>query len=157
PAAGSASDVVSTDGPWSATSNAPWLHSSSKGTGSGLATLTFDANPGATRSGTLTIAGLTLTVTQAGSTYVPANPLTPLVSGLNLPQGVAVDGAGDVFFADGINNAVKEWHAATGTVSTLVSWSNFPFGVAVDGAGDVFFTDKTTVQEWNATTGTVST
>ena len=30
----------------------------------------FDANPGATRTGTLTIAGQTLTVTQAGSTYV---------------------------------------------------------------------------------------
>src|SRR5262249_60724605 len=44
PAAGRASDVVSTSGPWSATSNAPWLHTSSSGTGNGLATLTFDAN-----------------------------------------------------------------------------------------------------------------
>src|SRR5499427_3334937 len=98
PAAGSDSDVVSTSGPWSAVSNASWLHTSSSGTGNGLATLTFDANPGATRSGTLTIAGVALTVTQAGSTYVPANPLTNLVSSaLNGPNGVAVDAAGDVF------------------------------------------------------------
>ena len=33
PAAGSDSDIVSTDGPWSATSNAPWLHTASSGTG----------------------------------------------------------------------------------------------------------------------------
>src|SRR5262249_47307951 len=56
PAAGSDSDLVITSGPWSATSNAPWLHTSSSGNGNGLATLTFDANSGATRSGTLTIA-----------------------------------------------------------------------------------------------------
>jgi hypothetical protein len=54
------------------------------------------------------------------SNYVPANPVT-LVSGLSLPNGVAVDGAGDVFIADYRNGAVKEWHASTRTVSTLVS------------------------------------
>src|SRR5215831_1427041 len=94
PAAGSASDLVLTSGAWSASSNAPsWLHTSSSGTGNGLATFTFDANPGATRSGTLTIAGFTLAVTQAGSTYVAANPLTLVSSGLNRPSGVAVDGS----------------------------------------------------------------
>jgi streptogramin lyase len=160
PAAGSASDVVSTRGPWSASSNALWLHSSAAGTDNGLATFTFDANPGATRSGTLTIAGQTLTVTQAGSSYVPANSFTTLVSGLSLPNGVAVDAAGDVFIADTDNNAVKEWHAATGTVSTLVSSGlNHPQGVAVDGAGDVFIADTNNgaVKEWHAVIGTVST
>src|SRR5262249_16111496 len=75
PPAGGASDLVYTSGAWSATANAPWLHTSATGTGNGLATFSFDANGGATRSGTLTIAGLTLTVTQAGSTYVAANPV----------------------------------------------------------------------------------
>ena len=55
PAAGSASDLVITSGPWSASSNATWLHTSATGTGNGLATFTFDANAGATRSGTLTV------------------------------------------------------------------------------------------------------
>jgi sugar lactone lactonase YvrE len=158
PAAGSASDLVITSGAWSATSNAPWLRTSSNGSGSGLAMFTFDANPGATRSGTLTIAGLTLTVTQAGSTYVPASPVT-LVTGLNYPAGVAVDGAGNVFIADYGNGVVQEWHAATGTVSTLVTGLSGPQGVAVDGAGNVFIanTGKDAVEERNATTGTVST
>ena len=61
-------------------------------------------------------------MTQAGSSYVAANPLTTLVSsGLNGPFGVAVDGAGNVYIADTRNNAIKEWNAATQTVSTLVS------------------------------------
>src|SRR6516164_8112536 len=119
PAAGSDSDLVLTSGPWSASSNATWLHTSATGSGNGLATFTFDANAGATRSGTLTIAGLTLTVTQAGSTYVPANPLTTLVSsGLYRPVGVAVDGVGNVFIADTGNSALQEWNASTQTVST---------------------------------------
>src|SRR5262249_31267440 len=134
-------------------------HTSSSGTDNGLATLTFDANPGATRSGTLTIAGLTLTVTQVGSTYVPANSLTTLVSGLSLPKGVAVDAAGHLLIADGRHNAVKEWDAATGTVSTLVSGLNHPFGVAVDAAGNLFISDNgdNAVLEWNASTRIVST
>ena len=101
--------MVSFAGSWSATANASWLHTSSSGTGNGLATFTFDANTGPTRTGTLTIAGQTLTVTQAGSTYVSARPLTTLVSsGLSLPSGVAVDAAGNVYFADSANNAIKE-------------------------------------------------
>jgi hypothetical protein len=83
---------------WTATANDSWLHLSAanqSGVGSRNMVFTFDANPGATRVGTLTVAGQTLTVTQAGSTYVAANPLTTLVSsGLDGPGGVAVDGAG---------------------------------------------------------------
>ena len=45
PAAGSDSDVVITSGPWSAVSNAPWLHTSSSGTDNGLATFTFEYIP----------------------------------------------------------------------------------------------------------------
>jgi sugar lactone lactonase YvrE len=160
PAAGGDSVVVAAGGAWEATANASWLHTASSGTGSGLATFTFDANPGGTRSGTLTIAGLTLTVTQAGSTYVPANSLTTLVSsGLSFPFGVAVDGAGNLFIADTGNGAIKEWHAATGTVTTLVSGLSGPTGVAVDGVGNVFITDtgNDAVKEWNAATGTVTT
>jgi sugar lactone lactonase YvrE len=158
PAAGSASDLVTASGPWSASSNVSWLHASSTGTGNGLATFTFDANPGATRSGTLTVAGLTLTVTQAGSTYVSANPFTLVSSGLKVPFGVAADGAGNVFIADTFNNAIKEWNASTQTVSTLVSGLNRPFGVGVDGSGDLFFSDNgNAIEEWKASTRTVST
>ena len=141
--------------------NASWLHTTSSGTGNGLATFTFDANSGATRSGTLTIAGLTLTVTQAGSSYLAANPVSTLVSsGLSEPEDVAVDSSGNVYIADTNNNAIKEWNAATQTVLTLVSSGlNEPSGVAVDSSGNVYIADtgNGAIKEWNATTQTIST
>jgi hypothetical protein len=55
--------------PWTATSNAPWIHvtSSMPRAGDDAFTYQVDANAGAARVGTLTIAGRTHTVTQAGS------------------------------------------------------------------------------------------
>ena len=52
---------------WTATSNAPWITVTSGATGSGNGNVTFGIapNPGAERSGTLTIAGQTFTVNQA--------------------------------------------------------------------------------------------
>jgi len=106
---------------------------------------TFDANPGVTRTGTFTVAGQTLTVTQAGANYVAANPVTTLVSsGLDYLSGVAVDNAGNVYVADSYyyNSAIKKWTAATGTVTNLVSSGlNSPNGLAVDGAGNVYIAD----------------
>ncbi len=157
PSAGGDADIVVAAGAWTAKANDPWLHASPGGTGNGLATFTYDANPGATRTGTLTIAGLTLTVTQAGSSYLAANPVVPLASGLNQPNGVAVDAAGNVYFADTGNNALKEWKASTGQVSPpLFSSPTFqPAGVAVDAAGNVYIADdgNDTLEEWNATKG----
>jgi trimeric autotransporter adhesin len=76
PASGTNSDIVLATGAWTATANDAWLHTSASGSGNGLAVFTFDANPGATRTGTLTIAGQTLNVTQAGSNYVAAQLAT---------------------------------------------------------------------------------
>ncbi len=79
PTAGSDSVLLIANGGWTATANAAWLHLSAanqSGTGNTNVIFTFDANAGATRTGTLTIAGQTLTVTQAGSTYV-AVPTSP--------------------------------------------------------------------------------
>jgi hypothetical protein len=128
PAAGIDSVVLAVTpatGAWTATANDTWLHLSTanqSGTGSTNVVFSYDANPGATRTGTLTIASQTLTVTQAGSTYVAAQPVTTLVSsGLSYPDGVAVDGAGNVYIADSGNSAIKEWAAANNTVTTLVS------------------------------------
>ncbi len=160
PAAGTDSDIVVTSGSWAATPNASWMHTSSSGTGNGLAKFTFDANTGATRTGTLTIAGETLTVTQAGSSYVAANPLTLVSSGLLLSFGVAVDGSGNVYIADTYHNAIKEWNASTQMVTTLVSSGlNHPTGVAVDAAGNVYIADtgNNAIKEWNASTQMVTT
>jgi DNA-binding beta-propeller fold protein YncE len=76
----------------------------------------------------------------AASGYTTVNTLG---SGFNQPAGVAVDGSGNVFVADSLNNAVKEILAASGytTVNTLGSGFNQPASIAVDGSGNVFVTD----------------
>jgi len=161
PAAGSDSYAVAATWAWTATSNAPWLHTTSSGNGYGLAAFTFDANPGPTRSGTLTIAGRPVTVTQAGSGYVASSLVSTLQNfGLNGPSGVAVDDFGNVYIADRVNNAIKEWNPATQQITTLVSTElSQPFGVAVDAFGDVFIADtgNSAIEEWNALTQTLST
>jgi sugar lactone lactonase YvrE len=83
---------------------------------------------------------------------------------LDDPQGVAVDGAGDLFIADTFNNAVREVTPA-GTISTVVNSAaagggapaaggetsgaapaasklNTPYGIAVDSStGDLYIAD----------------
>jgi DNA-binding beta-propeller fold protein YncE len=165
--AGADSVLLSTAGAgtaWTATANAAWLHmaaGSTSGTGGANVIFTFDANSGLTRTGTLTIAGQTIRVIQAASTYVAANPLATLVSsGLSYSSAVAVDGSGNVYIADSGNNAIRQWNAATQTVSTLVSSGlSYPSGVAVDGSGNVYIADtyNSAIKQWNAATQTVST
>jgi len=155
---------------WTATANAAWLHLSAAnqgGMGSTIVIFGYDANLGATRNGTLTVAGQTLTVIQAGSTYIPApGPATPLVSaGLNHPGGVAVDAAGNVYIADTFNKAIKKWTVANNTVTTLISSGlYYPYGVAVDGAGNVYIADggvnlitNSVLKMWTAANNTVTT
>jgi DNA-binding beta-propeller fold protein YncE len=151
-------------GPWAATANADWLHLSpanQSGTGSTNVVFSFDANPGATRSGSLTIAGQTLTVTQAGSTYVPSGPVTTLLSsGLNGPEAVAVDNAGNVYIVDTLNAAIKKWTVASNTVTTLVSSGLYaPAGVAVDAVGNVYIADtgNNAIKKWIAASSNVVT
>ena len=75
--AGSDSDLLvesSSASPWSASSATAWLHvapASAGGSGSGTIVFNFDANTSpAVRTGTISIADQTLTVTQAPSGFV---------------------------------------------------------------------------------------
>jgi sugar lactone lactonase YvrE len=72
-----------------------------------------------------------------------AQTIVTLGSGFSYPQGVAVDGSGNVFLADTANGVVKEILAAGGytTVTTLGSGFASPQGVAVDRGGNVFVGD----------------
>ena len=77
PAAGGDAVVLGATAAWTATSNASFLHvttGSASGSGNVPIQYSFDANSGATRSGTLTIAGMTFTVARGGSSYVAAHP-----------------------------------------------------------------------------------
>lgn len=71
---------------WTATSSQPWiLAAQATGTGSGVLNYLISANAGAARSGTLTIAGQTLTISQSGTTGTL--PLT-ITTGANLPSAI---------------------------------------------------------------------
>jgi sugar lactone lactonase YvrE len=159
PAAGSDSVVLGVLDPgtvWTATANAAWLHLSpanQTATGSTNVIFSFDANSGATRTGTLTIQGLTVTVTQAPAGYTQAG-LNTLIMGLGGPYAVAVDGAGDVFVTDTGNGAIKEMAAGTTNVTTLVTGLATPSGLVVDGAGNLYFSDFTTKAVYELPAGT---
>ena len=66
---------------------------------------------------------------------------TTIGSGLSLPDGLAVDRAGDVFIADVGHQDVVEV-TPSGSQTTIVSGLNDPSGLAVDGAGDLFVSDS---------------
>ena len=91
---------------------------------------------------TMTAAALNATVNPNGSATTArfqysASPgfaptvATPIGSGFSNPQGVAVDGAGDVFVADTNNGAVEEV-LPNGTIKVIGSGFSDPFGVALD-------------------------
>jgi arylsulfate sulfotransferase len=163
-AAAKGSVLLLSSAAWTAVSNASWLQlstGSASGTGNALIQFSYSANPNAAaRSGTLTISGLTFTVTQAGTSYVPVTVVAPLVSsGLNDPQGVAVDALGSIYIADTGSSSIQKLHVGTQQVSTLVSSGlDRPTGVAVDLLGNVYIADNgnKAIKEWNSTTRLVS-
>ena len=68
---------------------------------------------------------------------------TTASSGLNTPAGVAMDAAGNLFFADTLTDQVKELSAGSGytSVSTIAGGFNGPTGIAMDGEGNIFVAD----------------
>ncbi|MFO1488310.1 MAG: multicopper oxidase domain-containing protein [Verrucomicrobiota bacterium] len=128
---------------WTTTVDDSWLHTvpgNTSGTGPDTVLFRYDANPGPTRVGTLHVGGRTVEVTQAGTNYVQAGPLTTLATnGLISPFGIALEDDGDVYFTDSGNNAIKRWNRTANTVSTLTSGWSTPYGIAVDSFGGVYF------------------
>jgi streptogramin lyase len=74
--------------------------------------------------------------------FSPGQQIT-VGSGLDDPEGVAVDGAGNVFIADTLNNQVLKGVPAVGGVynqTAIVTALNTPKGLALDGAGNLYIT-----------------
>jgi sugar lactone lactonase YvrE len=163
--AGNGTVLLSGYGAWTAASTDSWLHvatASGSGSRSALIQFSYDANGSpAVQTGTITIAGLAFTVTQAGAGYVTVYPVTGVAwPGLNLPHGIAVDAQGNIYAADSANNAVKQWNATNGQVTALVSSGlSDPTGVAVDTQGNVYIADSgnNAIREWVAATQQVTT
>jgi len=146
-------NVLPVTNTWTAIANDSWLHVTNQtGTGDGYVIFGFDANPGPTRTGSLTVSGQTVTVTQAGTTYVLARPLTTLIfSGVSSAFGIAVDGSGNLYIADNGSKAIEKWTRSNNAVTTLISGLNSPVGVAVDGSENVYIEDTGTnaVYRWS--------
>ena len=123
----------------------------------GNATVVFgyDANPGPTRTGLLTLNGAAFTVTQAGSNYILAQPLTTIESDTNYPTGLTLDEAGNVYYTEIYDNYyqgqfysllgnLEEWTRANNTTVPLM-YDLYPIGdsivqngLAQDGDGNVY-------------------
>jgi RHS repeat-associated protein len=93
---------------------------------------------------------------------------------LNLPLGLAVDAAGDLYIVDASNNRVQKVAASTGDISTIAGSATGasgdsgdggaatsalleePSGAAVDAAGDLYIADEinSRIQEVPAVAGT---
>src|SRR2546425_2044452 len=98
--AASASVTTGSTCSWSATSQASWISiaSGAGGTGDGTVSYNVAANSGTTRTGTLTIAGQSLTVTQQGQscayTVAPTSVSTPAAGGAQSANVTATTGCG---------------------------------------------------------------
>jgi uncharacterized protein (TIGR03437 family) len=88
---------------------------------------------------------------------------------LNMPAGLALDSAADLYIADTGNRRIRLVTAATGVISTIAGTSvngngglaagavlTSPQYVAVDTAGDLFIADGTVIREVSATTHLIS-
>ncbi len=112
---------------WTAVSNASWITviSGSTGTGNGSVGYSLQANIGASRTGTLTIAGETFTVTQAA-----APPCSYSIS----PDKQKVDATPDTGTV-----AVSTASHCTWTATSNASWITITSGASGTGNGTVTF------------------
>ena len=113
----------------------------------------YVADPGNSRIRKITPAGVVSTF--AGSSEIGFADGTGASAKFRLPEGVAVDGSGNVYVADTENHRIRKITQA-GVVSTLAgsaltgsangtgSAASFyrPTGVAVDGIGNIYVTDQ---------------
>ena len=82
----------------------------------------------------ITSAGVVTTVAGAAGQYGAADG-QGTAARFNFPNGVSVDGAGNIYVADAINNAIRKV-TPNGSVTTLAGLAGAPAG-RVDGAGNV--------------------
>ena len=126
---------------WTAASNASWLAVSgaAAGTGNGSVTVSGAANPGAARTGTLTIAGQMFTVTQSGS-------CAPSISSTSQSIGAA-GGAGAAV-------SVTAAASCAWTAASNASWLTITAGASGAGNGQVRF--SATANSGGARVGTLT-
>ncbi|MBI1898312.1 MAG: hypothetical protein HYS04_17535, partial [Acidobacteria bacterium] len=117
-ASGASSNIgVSANCAWTAAAGAGWITITAGAAGSASGTIAFSVAPNNTaepRTGTITIAGRTFTVTQAGATCLLA--LTP--------QHLEIGGRGGAGSASVNGNGACRWQAVSGEGWIRVTWSS---------------------------------
>lgn len=94
-------------------------------------------------------------------------------AGLEQPQGLFVDGSGNLYIADPAGNVVRKVSSSTGIISTIAGTGtqgysgdggpatsaqlNSPIAVTLDGAGNVYITDNNRIRKVNGSTGIITT
>ncbi|MGB0064807.1 MAG: RHS repeat-associated core domain-containing protein, partial [Terracidiphilus sp.] len=114
-----------------------------------------------------------VTVAGNGTRGYAGDGLAATSAELDLPWGVAVDGADNIYIADTYNCRIREVTAATGVISTFAGSAicgfsgddgpatsaelSYPNGVAVDSAGNVYIADTQNgaVREVMASSGNI--
>ena len=142
-----------------ATSEAPWMTviAGASGTGNGAVTFTVTPNTGATRVGTLTIAGLAFTVTQAAAATPPPPPAPPTPPApppscsfsIN-PSSQSIGAAGGV----GATVAIATSAGCTWTATSNDTWITVLTGSNGNGPGVVTF--RIAANTGTARTGTLT-
>jgi chitobiase/beta-hexosaminidase-like protein/fibronectin type III domain protein/NHL repeat-containing protein len=114
--------------------------------------------------------GIITTVAGNGTAVYSGDNGPATAASLNLPSGVAVDSAGNLYIADNNNQRIRRVAAATGTITTAAGNGtagysgdnaaasaaslNYPFGVAMDSAGNLYIADQTNKRIRKVATGT---
>jgi sugar lactone lactonase YvrE len=88
----------------------------------------------------ITAAGVILTVAGTGVTGYSGDGGPAINARLNLPQGLALDAAGNLYIADTENFCIRKVNTA-GIISTVMTQRWAPYGIAVDGSGNLFIAD----------------
>jgi sugar lactone lactonase YvrE len=116
------------------------------------------------------------TIAGTGSPGYEGTDVPAAQTAVNIPSGLALDGAGDLYFADTGNHIIRRIDAVTGLITTVAGTPGTqgysgdggaatqaqltsPEGVAFDEYGDLFIADtgNNVIREVNAVTGIIST
>src|SRR4029434_290550 len=132
-AGGTGTVTVSATCQWTATSGATWITISSGAAGTGNGTVVFSVAPntGSQRTGTLSIAGRTFTVSQAGSSS-PTPPPPASCSYSISPRSDSVPVQGDTGNVDVSTTSACAW-----TASSNASWITISSRASGTGNGRV--------------------
>ena len=121
------------------------------------------------------VSGNVSTVAGTGGQGFSANGTLAVNAQLNTPSYLVIDGAGNLFFADSGNNAIREIVLATGQIETIAGTGamgytgdgsaataaalNAPQGLGFDDSGNLYIADtgNNVIRKISASTGNIST